>query len=140
MTKQEFEKLARSTVTNEEYKIIEKVYTWHPAIRNTDGKNQIATIFLAGGMAVMKNMQETAEYMIRLDKEMAALKAQMEKVKNRMEAVASGDLSYERCLEDVERAFDESQSSEEFVRMLKLMEIKYGEETPHRIAAEKQYA
>lgn len=140
MTKQEFEKLARSTVTNEEYKIIEKVYTWHPAIQNTDGKNQIATIFLAGGMAVMKNMQETAEYMIRLDKEMAALKAQTEKVKNRMEAVASGDLSYERCLEDVERAFDESQSSEEFIRMLKPMEIKYGEETPHRIAAEKQYA
>ena len=88
----------------------------------------------------MKNMQETAEYMIRLDKEMAALKAKMEKVKNRMEAVASGDLSYERCLEDVERAFDESQSSEEFIRMLKPMEIKYGKETPHRIAAEKQYA
>lgn len=33
MTKQEFENMACATVTAEEYKIIEKVYTWHPAIR-----------------------------------------------------------------------------------------------------------
>lgn len=30
MTKQEFENMACATVTAEEYKIIEKVYTWHP--------------------------------------------------------------------------------------------------------------
>ena len=50
MTKQEFENMACATVTAEEYKIIEKVYTWHPAIRNTDGKGGRRTgcIYLSG--------------------------------------------------------------------------------------------
>lgn len=75
MTKQEFENMACATVTAEEYKIIEKVYTWHPAIRNTDGKNQIATIFLAGGMAVIQDMVETAEMAMEIDNERRELEA-----------------------------------------------------------------
>ena len=38
MQKQEFEERIEKTVTDEQYKVIEEVYMWHPSIRNTSGK------------------------------------------------------------------------------------------------------
>ena len=35
MQKQEFEERIERTVTDEQYKVIEEVYMWHPSIRNT---------------------------------------------------------------------------------------------------------
>lgn len=40
MQKQEFEERIERTVTDEQYKVIEEVYMWHPSIRNTSGKGQ----------------------------------------------------------------------------------------------------
>ena len=40
MQKQEFEKRIERTVTDEQYKVIEEVYMWHPSIRNTSGKQK----------------------------------------------------------------------------------------------------
>lgn len=39
MQKQEFEERIERTVTDEQYKVIEEVYMWHPSIRNTSGKS-----------------------------------------------------------------------------------------------------
>jgi len=36
MQKQEFEERIERTVTDEQYKVIEEVYMWHPSIRNND--------------------------------------------------------------------------------------------------------
>lgn len=41
MQKQEFEERIERTVTDEQYKVIEEVYMWHPSIRNTSGKPYI---------------------------------------------------------------------------------------------------
>lgn len=41
MMKNEFEKFFGKTVGEEEYSTIEYVYTWHPAISETEGKAQI---------------------------------------------------------------------------------------------------
>lgn len=112
MTKQEFENMACATVTAEEYKIIEKVYTWHPAIRNTDGKNQIATIFLAGGMAVIQDMVETAEMAMEIDNERRKLEAKMNALKERTDRLSSGDKTFEKCRKAVERVFDSSETPE----------------------------
>ena len=121
MTRQEFENLACSTVTNEEYKIIEKVYTWHPAIRNTDGKNQIATIFLAGGMAVIQDMVETAEMAMGIDNERRELEAKMSALKERAGRLSSGDKSFEKCRKAVEKVFDSSETPEHLEKgMMKL--------------------
>ena len=38
MQKQEFEERIERTVTDEQYKVIEEVYMWHPSILNTSGK------------------------------------------------------------------------------------------------------
>lgn len=40
MQKQEFEERIERTVTDEQYKVIEEVYMWHPSIRNTSGKKE----------------------------------------------------------------------------------------------------
>ena len=50
MNKQEFEKLINGSVSNEDYKIIELVYTYHPSIPEVNGKGQIATLYQLGGM------------------------------------------------------------------------------------------
>lgn len=46
--------------TPEEYKVIEYVYTWHPAIDNVYGKREIANLYYFGGMSVILNMVDTA--------------------------------------------------------------------------------
>lgn len=42
MQKQEFEERIERTVTDEQYKVIEEVYMWHPSILNTSGKDEVA--------------------------------------------------------------------------------------------------
>lgn len=41
MMKAEFEEMIGKSVVDEEYKVIEAVYTWHPAINDTTGKDQM---------------------------------------------------------------------------------------------------
>lgn len=45
MQKQEFEERIERTVTDEQYKVIEEVYMWHPSIRNTSGKPELKRCF-----------------------------------------------------------------------------------------------
>lgn len=44
MQKQEFEERIERTVTDEQYKVIEEVYMWHPSILNTSGKDEVAEL------------------------------------------------------------------------------------------------
>ena len=50
MQKQEFEERIERTVTDEQYKVIEEVYMWHPSIRNTSGKDEVAELYKSFGM------------------------------------------------------------------------------------------
>lgn len=45
MQKQEFEERIERTVTDEQYKVIEEVYMWHPSIRNTSGKDEVTELY-----------------------------------------------------------------------------------------------
>lgn len=60
MMKHEFEQRIERELTPEEYKIVEHVYTWHPAIPNVGGKDVLAQIFKLGGMTVMLDMDGSA--------------------------------------------------------------------------------
>lgn len=51
MQKQEFEERIERTVTDEQYKVIEEVYMWHPSIRNTSGKDEVAELYKSFGQA-----------------------------------------------------------------------------------------
>lgn len=50
MTKQEFEERLGKTVNDRDYVRIEEVYTYHPSISETEGKNQIAYLYKTFGM------------------------------------------------------------------------------------------
>ena len=60
MMKSEFEERISATVTPEDYKLIEKVYTYHPIIPEVGGKDKIAEIYKVGGMRLIRDMEDTA--------------------------------------------------------------------------------
>ena len=56
MMKNEFENLIHGSVTDEEYELIETVYMWHPAIRNTSGKEEVAELYKSFGIVIFYDM------------------------------------------------------------------------------------
>ena len=71
MMKAEFEAMAGKSVTDEEYKVIEAVYTWHPAINDTTGKDQMKTLYTQFGFGVIRGMLPIAEKAGRREKRAA---------------------------------------------------------------------
>ena len=73
MMKHEFEQRIDAEVTPEEYKVVEHVYIWHPAIPNVGGKDMLAQIWKLGGMDLIEDMDcratsREAEYLSICDK------------------------------------------------------------------------
>lgn len=60
MNRQEFDELTTRKCTDEEYKVIEIVYAFHPSIDESKGKKQIATLFDGFGMRIIADMLPTA--------------------------------------------------------------------------------
>lgn len=53
MQKHEFEERIESAVSDEDYKLIEFVYQFHPVIRNVSGKDEVAELYKSFGMALL---------------------------------------------------------------------------------------
>ena len=100
MMKHECEERVGGEISDQNYEIIETVYTWHPAINGVGGKDQIATLYETGGMPLIKSMLEAANIMMDLDKERRQAMRRMEEIRRRIETVASGDLTEEQCRRD----------------------------------------
>lgn len=83
MMKAEFEEMIGKSVVDEEYKVIEAVYTWHPAINDTTGKDQMKTLYTQFGFGVIRGMLPVAEKMEKLDGERRELLAQLDTIKIR---------------------------------------------------------
>lgn len=73
MMKTEFEDLIHGSVTDEEYELIETVYMWHPAIRTTSGKEEVAELYLSFGMVIFKDMYARAMKLKEIDEEIRSL-------------------------------------------------------------------
>lgn len=125
MNKQEFEQRAGKTVSDKDYKVVELVYTWHPVISETEGKDQIAAIFNAGGMSVIQDMMETAEMAMEIDSERRKLEAKMNALKERSDRLASGDKSFEKCRKDVEKVFNSSETPEQLEKGMEKLRDSY---------------
>lgn len=65
-----------STITNDDYSIIEYVYTWYPTIDNVKGKEQVAMLLCEFGIRIFHNMYSTAKKAEQLDAEMRKAKTQ----------------------------------------------------------------
>lgn len=112
------------------------MYTWHPAINEVGGKDQIATLYETGGMPLIKSMLEAANIMMDLDKERRKAMRRMEEIRRRIETVASGDLTEEQCRRDAVGMFDKSNSPEEWGYARMFLATKYGEELASEIIEE----
>lgn len=73
MMKSEFEDLIHGSVTDEEYELIEAVYMWHPAIRNTSGKEEVAELYKSFGLIIFKDMYPRAMKLKEINEEIRSL-------------------------------------------------------------------
>ena len=85
MMKYEFEELLnQQSVRDEDWRIIKQVYTWHPAIDNVKGKQQMAVLYKEFGMSLINNLLETALMNERIHEAKYQLALKMDEL-NRME-------------------------------------------------------
>lgn len=67
MWKTEFEELIQGKISDQDYKVIEKVYQFHPAISETCGKEEVAGLYKSFGMTVFYDMLPRAEKASRME-------------------------------------------------------------------------
>lgn len=126
MMKQEFESLIGKQVSDKDYEMIDRVYTFHPAISEVEGKKQIVDFYNAGGMALIRDMLETANIMSSLEKELGEAKAALEKVVCRIQNVKDNGIEYEKCRKDLLFAYYRSNSLDEWNFSRKMITGRYG--------------
>lgn len=69
MTKEEFLKeTGMEDISGSHFEEINYVYAFHPSISETEGKKQIAQIYLSGGMAAIRDMTKRATLQERLER------------------------------------------------------------------------
>ncbi len=61
MMKSEFTGRLGSDISDEDYNLIEYVYTYHPSISETEGKDQVVALYKIFGMAIFKDMLPRAK-------------------------------------------------------------------------------
>ena len=83
MTKQEFESRLDDgkTVTGGQYKVIEYVYMYHPAIDAVHGKDQIAYLYNKFGMTVINDMLSRARRGEQLEKDLLEARKRLDDIK-----------------------------------------------------------
>ena len=126
MMKYEFEELIGKGVSDADYKIIEAVYTWHPAIKNSGGKEQMKILYTQFGIGVIKAMVPVAEKMQALDNEKNKLKAMMRIIEEREQLIAEGDMSLEDAIVTVEQLYSKAETPDAFEELMKTLEIDNG--------------
>ncbi len=67
MEKFEFEKLVGAEVSNEDWLNIHAVYQWYPLISVTEGKNQVAWLYLNLGINVFHDLMSRAAQIAQLE-------------------------------------------------------------------------
>ncbi len=77
-------------VPDREYSIIEKVYTFHPAISETEGKRQIAELYVNFGMVLIMDMVPRAELMAKKEEELREAQMALSKVREEIEEIRKG--------------------------------------------------
>jgi hypothetical protein len=84
MMKHEFEDRIKATVSVEDYEVIEKVYTFHPIIDETDGKDHIAKLYKLGGMALINDMVPRAQEAQKLEDEIHHFRREVEEANRKL--------------------------------------------------------
>ena len=100
MMKSEFEALIGKEIPIDEYKVIDKVYTFHPAISETSGKKEIAELYMKFGLSVIQGMLPAAKAFELLEDQEAlisnkieVLEVKLAEIRETKKALKSGDFN-----------------------------------------------
>ena len=91
MMKAEFEKRIGKTVSANDYRKIEYVYMFHPLLDDVGGKDQIASLYLIGGMRLISDMMPTAEKAEMLSNQIQETRATLDRLTNKYRALKQGE-------------------------------------------------
>lgn len=78
MQKAEFEERIEGQVSDEDYKLIEFIYQWHPVIRNVSGKDEVAELYKSFGMALFRDMEPRAKKAKEVEEQMTSCRLEIE--------------------------------------------------------------
>ena len=85
MMKDEFLTLANiKNISNEDYSLIEYIYTWHPLIKDTTGKEQVAGLYSNFGISIFKEMLPKAQEAQHLESKLAEALKVAEEIKQQL--------------------------------------------------------
>lgn len=88
MQKHEFEALAGAKVSDDEYRIIETVYQWHPKISNTGGKQEVAGLYKGFGMTIFHDMLSRANKAYELNEDLRQAEQAVADIRAKIEGLA----------------------------------------------------
>lgn len=92
MNKLEFEGLIGKEVTNDEFNVIDRVYSYHPAISSdsVDAKKQVAAIYSMFGMVVFYDMLDRAEKVADCDMRLRLQRSKVVSLQKELEMLRKG--------------------------------------------------
>lgn len=98
MTKYEFEDHLKALepmcrgISDEDYILIEYVYTWHPCISETEGKAQVALLYKEFGIRVFQDMKATARRNQELEEAIQRTREQLRKLLDEADTLRKGGI------------------------------------------------
>lgn len=136
MMKQEFEERIGESVSGPDYRKIEFVYTWSPAIGDVNGKAQIALLYKEFGMSVINSMEEGAIIAKELYDIQRKMMNQLTMIEERISAIRNGDFSFEKCRKDMEASYELCEEAKTFEKAVKAIANKYGDDATDKARKE----
>lgn len=120
MRKEEFEDLVGQALSDNDYETIETVYSYHPAIRDVSGKEEVAELYKSFGMTIFYDMIARAKW--NQDRELLLHHAQAEVDRIRKEMDQNGTsmgLDYSQMLDKLgsEASHSAQNSTDELQRV-----------------------
>lgn len=98
MTKKEFQQLVDRSVSDEDYSVIEKVYTWHPVISNVSRKEEVAELYKSFGMAIFYDMEPRAEIACTLDESLRKARGEVARIQREIKELSCGFVEKQETL------------------------------------------
>ncbi len=72
-------------LTDERWELIDKVYTYHPSICDSDAMRKVALLYAEFGFGIFTDLEETAHSARELEREYKETKDRMDKLKTEIE-------------------------------------------------------
>ena len=75
--------------------VIEEVYMWHPSIRNTSGKDEVAELYKSFGMTIFHDMLPRAKKAHELDELLRNAQREVQRIQEEIEELSCPTLRIE---------------------------------------------